>query len=70
LASRFLDSVEHDTQVYSLCFFARDAVVPEVMLIDAATDMEALCEARDRRAFLTREVWQGHRLVGVIPPQR
>jgi hypothetical protein len=53
-------------RVYTLCFFPPHAVAPEVVLIDAADDDEALGEARMRRAFTTREVWDRHRLVGVI----
>jgi hypothetical protein len=53
-------------RTYTLCFFELDAVVPQVVLIDAIDDGEALAEARMRRAFTTREVWDRHRLVGVI----
>jgi hypothetical protein len=56
--------------VYSVCFFDRDFVVPDVLLIDAASDEEALAEARLRRQFTTREVWNRHRLVGVIQPSQ
>lgn len=55
-------------EVYSVCFFLDDFVVPYVLLIDAADDDEALEQARARRPFTTREVWYHHRLVGVIPP--
>jgi len=67
---RLFDDLAPSPQVYSLCFFERDALVPEVILVDAVSDDEALLEARDRRTFTTREVWQGHRLVAVIPPAR
>jgi len=55
-------------RIYTLCFFEPQAVVPQVILIDAVDDAEALAEARSRRAFLTREVWDRHRLVGVLEP--
>jgi hypothetical protein len=54
--------------VYSVCFFERSFIVPDLLLIDARTDDEALAEARTRRPFTTREVWDRHRLVAVIPP--
>jgi hypothetical protein len=60
---------DSEMQVYSVCFFEDDFVVPDVMLIDAADDDDALAEARGRRPFTTREVWSRHRLVGVIPPR-
>lgn len=55
-------------RVYTLCFFDSQSVVPQVLLIDAFDDAEALEEARSRRAFVTREVWDRHRLVGIIQP--
>ena len=54
------------SRVYTLCFFEPQSVVPQVVLIDAIDDAEALAEARSRRAFMMREVWDRHRLVGVI----
>lgn len=56
------------SRVYTLCFFDSHSVVPQVLLIDAFDDAEALEEARGRRAFVTREVWDRHRLVGIIQP--
>ena len=53
-------------RIYTLCVFEPNSVVPQVALIDAADDEDALAEARIRRAFTTREVWDRHRLVGVI----
>jgi hypothetical protein len=52
--------------LYSICFFERTFVVPDVLLIDAENDEEALAEAKARRSFTKREVWDRHRLVGVI----
>ena len=54
------------SRVYTLCFFEPQSVVPQVVLIDAVDDAEALAEAQTRRAFMMREVWDRHRLVGVI----
>jgi hypothetical protein len=62
------DQAATEGRIYTLCFFERRAVVPEVVLIDAADDDDALAEASSRRAFTTREVWDRHRLVGVIEP--
>lgn len=63
-------AVAPEPSIYSVCFFGRNFVVPDVLLIEAGNDDEALIEARRRRLFTTREVWSGHRLVGVIPPTR
>jgi len=57
-------------RIYTLCFFEPDAIVPQVVLIDALDDAGALAEARTRRAFMVREVWDRHRLVGVIQPAK
>jgi hypothetical protein len=64
------EDVPLETHVYCLCFFERQIVVPEVVLIDAATDDQAVAEARLRRSLTTREVWDRHRLVAVIPASR
>lgn len=60
-------SVVAAQHVYSVCFFDRDFVVPDVLLIEAENDDEALAQARGNRLFTRREVWNRHRLVGVIP---
>ena len=52
-------------RIYSLCFFKDGFVVPEVQLIDARSDEEAIESARMNRGFTTREVWDRHRLVAV-----
>jgi hypothetical protein len=62
------DNAAPPTRVYTLCFFEPQSVVPQVVLIDAVDDAEALAEAESRRGFATREVWDRHRLVGVIEP--
>ena len=59
------EAVSH---VYSLCFFRAGGVVPDVKLIEAASDEEAVESARGSLSFTTREVWDRHRLVAVIPP--
>jgi len=43
-------------------------MVPDVTLIDASSDLEAIELARVSRSFTTREVWDRHRLVALIPP--
>ena len=55
-------------RVYSLCSFDSDLVVPNVELIDADSDEEALALARLRRFAMRRELWDRHRLVARIPP--
>ena len=57
-----------ENRIYSLCSFAQGVIVPDVRLIEAATDAEAIEIARDGRLFTTRELWDRHRLVAVIPP--
>jgi len=65
-----MDTSRHETahRVYSVCFFRDGAIVPDVRLIDAGSDQEAVDSARGNLAFTTREVWDRHRLVAVIPP--
>jgi hypothetical protein len=55
--------------LYCVCYFEPHWVVPEVDLVDAETDDEAISVARNRRMFMMREVWEHHRLVAVIPPE-
>ena len=55
------------TQVYCVRFINRDSDADDVQMIEAANDGEALEQARSIRLFTTRELWNGHRLVGVIP---
>lgn len=54
-------------RLYSLCFFMRDALVPGVQFLDAQSDEEALSLARSMKPWTTREIWDRHRLVGVLP---
>jgi hypothetical protein len=67
-----VDQVANDDaspgRIYTLCFFQPRAIVPEVVLIEAVDDAEALAEARSRRGYTTREIWDRHRLVGVLEP--
>jgi hypothetical protein len=69
---KHFDNISDDaapaTRIYTVCFFEPGSVVPQVHLIDAVDDGDALAEARGRRAFMIREVWDRHRLVGVIQP--
>ena len=55
------------THLYSACFFQSGCVVPDVKLIEATTDAEAVELALERRMFAVCEVWDRHRLVAVIP---
>jgi hypothetical protein len=63
-------SIEQEAvhRIYSVCFFRDGFLVPDVKLIDASSDEEAIESARMNRSFTTREVWDRHRLVAVIPP--
>lgn len=56
------------SHVYSVCYFGLGFMVPDVTLIDASSDLEAVELARVSRSFTTREVWDRHRLVALIPP--
>lgn len=62
------DHAAPESRIYTLCFFEAQSIVPKVVLIDASDDAEALAEAGTRLGFTTREVWDRHRLVGVIEP--
>jgi hypothetical protein len=55
-------------QIYSVCFFGRGWIVPEVQFVEAASDQDASVLAGSMRPWMTREVWQRHRLVQVLPP--
>lgn len=57
-------------RLYSLCFFERGWVVPHVELLEAPSDQDALDRARSIKPWMTREIWDRHRLVRVLPPQR
>jgi hypothetical protein len=62
-----MEAVEAGT-LYSVCFFDRDWIVPEVQFLEAESDQDALMFARSMRPGMTREVWDRHRLVRVLPP--
>ena len=55
-------------RLYSLCFFDRGWVVPEVQFVEAGDDEDALAMASSLRPWMTRELWDKHRLVRVLPP--
>ena len=55
-------------RIYSLCSFDPDLVVPQVELIDAETDEEAVGLARRRKFTMRRELWDRRRLVASLPP--
>jgi hypothetical protein len=59
---------ERPATVYSLCSFGAGVAAPNVKLIEACSEAEALELARERLLFTTRELWDGNRLVAVIPP--
>lgn len=65
---------EHRVQllnrVYTICTFDRGLVVPNVRLIDAQTDDEAVAFAGDCSLSSMKEVWERHRLVAVIEPRK
>ena len=53
--------------VYCVRFINRRSDAEDVLMIEAANDEEAMKQARSIRMFTTREIWNGHRLVAVIP---
>ena len=55
-------------RVYSVCFFGKGWIVPEVQFVEAATDKDASDLDGSMRPWMTREVWQSNRLVRVLPP--
>ena len=55
-------------RVYSVCFFEAGWIDPQVQLLEAGDDEDALAIARPIRPWLTREIWDRHRLVRVLPP--
>jgi hypothetical protein len=59
-----------EARLYSLCFFDRDWVVPEVQFFEAQDDQGALAYARSMRPWMMREIWERHRLVRVLPPNQ
>lgn len=58
------------SRVYTICTFDRGLVVPNVRLIDAETDDEAVAFASDCSLSSVKEVWERHRLVAVIEPRK
>ena len=61
------ESIE-TARLYSLCLFDRDRADPEVRLFEATDDHQALAFASSMGPWMTREIWEGHRLVRVLPP--
>jgi hypothetical protein len=55
-------------RLYSIIFFARGQIVPGNEFLEAASDEDALDRASRIRPWMTREVWDRHRLVRVLPP--
>lgn len=62
------DKLDSPARLYSLCCFDRGWIVPEVQLFEAEDDQGALAMARSIRPWMTREIWDRHRLVRVLPP--
>lgn len=56
-------------RVYSICCFDRGLLVPRVQLLEAATDEEAVSEARSMHRNKSRELWHRHRLIAVLPAE-
>ena len=55
-------------RLYSVCFYGRGWIVPEMQFVEAATDNEASALVDTLRPWMTREIWDRHRLVRVLPP--
>lgn len=57
------------TRVYTLCSFEPNLIVPDVQLIEAVTDEEAVACAGARDLCSLKELWDDRRLVAVIQPR-
>ena len=55
-------------RLYSLCFFDRGWTVPQIEFLEADSDQVALSLATAMKPWMTREIWDRHRLVHVLPP--
>jgi hypothetical protein len=55
--------LDQTLRVYCICCFERGAVVPQVKLVDAASDEQAVQIAQTIRPGAEWEVWDQHRLV-------
>jgi len=55
-------------RLYSLFFFDRGEMAQGNEFLEAASDEDALDRASYIRPWMTREVWDRHRLVRVLPP--
>lgn len=62
------DAEAETERVYSLCFFDRQRVAHGDEFLEARDDVDALNLALSIRPWMTREVWDRHRLVEVLPP--
>jgi hypothetical protein len=54
-------------RLYSVCFFEKGWIVPDVHFLEAENDQEALDRARSIKPWMMREIWDRHRLVRVLP---
>jgi hypothetical protein len=57
-------------RVYSVCCFDEGLVVPQVSLLEASSDEEAIGQVRSMHCLKTRELWQRHRLVASFRAER
>lgn len=57
-------------RLYSLCFLERGDSVADVQFLEAENDQNALELASSIKPWMTREIWDRHRLVRVLPPNR
>lgn len=55
-------------RLYSVCIYSRGAIVPQVQFLEAANDEAALTIASSMKPWMTREVWERHRLVRTLKP--
>ena len=63
-----LQSQAEPSRLYCVCFFSSGWITPEVQFLDAENDEDALLLARSIRPWMTREIWDRHRLVRLLPP--
>jgi hypothetical protein len=64
------DFPEQKMRVYSVCCFDDGLVVPQVSLLEAGSDEEAIRTVRSMHCLKTRELWQRHRLVASFRAER
>ena len=55
-------------RLYSICCFDRGRNDSQVQFLEAEDDEDALALAKSVSPWMTRELWDRHRLVRVLPP--